>query len=150
MKKSIWKVIIVGICLGLLVTCSLRNDDEDSTDGSTLYERLGGEEAIAAVVKDMTARVAADDRINQFFAKTNIPKFERLLAEHLCLLTGGGCRYTGRDMFTLHQGMGITEDDFNALVENLVATLDSFQVPEAEKAELLQILGGLKTNIVQK
>jgi hemoglobin len=114
----------------------------------TLYQRLGGKEAITAVVDDFVARVAADNRINSFFATTDVPRFKRLLTEQICQATGGPCTYTGRDMKTAHQGMGVTDADFNALVEDLVATLDKFQVPAQEKNELLALLGPMRSDIV--
>jgi hemoglobin len=114
----------------------------------TLYQRLGGKEAITAVVDDFVARVAADNRINSFFATTDVPRFKRLLVEQICQATGGPCTYTGRDMKTSHKGMGVTDADFNALVEDLVATLDKFKVPAQEKNELLALLGPMRSDIV--
>jgi hemoglobin len=114
----------------------------------SLYDRLGGQGAITAVVDDFTANVAADNRINKFFAKTDIPRFKKLLADQICAGTGGPCTYTGRDMKSAHAGMGITDAQFNALVEDLVKTLDKFKVPEKEKGELLGILGPMKPSIV--
>ncbi len=89
-----------------------------------------------------------DNRINKFFAKTDIPRLERLLVEQICAGTGGPCTYTGRDMKSAHAGMGITDAQFNALVEDLVKSLDKFKVPEKEKGELLGILGPMKPSIV--
>jgi hemoglobin len=114
----------------------------------SLYERLGGQGAIVAVVDDFVANVAADNRINKFFAKTDIPRLKRLLVEQICAGTGGPCTYTGRDMKSAHAGMGINDAQFNALVEDLVKTLDKFKVPEKEKGELLGILGPMKPSIV--
>ena len=114
----------------------------------SLYDRLGGQPAITAVVDDFVGNVAADARINRFFARTDIPRLKRLLVEQICAGTGGPCTYTGRDMKTAHAGMGITDAQFNALVEDLVKTLDKFKVPEKEKGELLGILGPMKTSIV--
>lgn len=148
MKFKIYYVLIF-ISTFSFHACSTTNDDE-SEDGATLYDRLGGKSAVTAVVVDFTSRVAANDEINQFFANTDIAKFKRLLSEHLCLVTGGGCRYSGRDMYTIHKGMGISTADFNSLVGNLVSTLDSFGVPEQEKGELLETLGNLSGVIVEK
>ena len=116
---------------------------------TSLYQRLGGIEAITAVVDDFVANVADDSRINARFANTDIPRLKRLLVEQICNGTGGPCTYTGRDMKTTHAGMGITDAEFDALVEDLVRSLDKFKVPAAEKEELLGILGPMKTDIVE-
>ena len=114
----------------------------------TLFERLGGKGAITAVVEDFVGRVAADKRINGKFALANIPRLKMLLVEQICAASGGPCTYTGRDMKTAHAGMGITGAQFDALVEDLVATLDKFKVPAREKNELLSVLGPMKSDIV--
>ena len=114
----------------------------------TLYERLGGKGAITAVVEDFVGRVAADKRINGKFALANIPRLKMLLVEQICAASGGPCTYTGHDMKTAHAGMGITGAQFDALVEDLVATLDKFKVPAREKNELLSVLGPMKSDIV--
>ena len=116
---------------------------------TSLYQRLGGLEAITAVVDDFVANVADDSRINARFANTDIPRLKRLLVEQICAGTDGPCTYTGRDMKTTHAGMGITDAEFDALVEDLVQSLDKFKVPAAEKQELLGILGPMKTDIVE-
>ena len=89
-----------------------------------------------------------DKRINGFFAKTDIPRLKRNLVDQICAATGGPCTYTGRDMKTAHKGMGITDADFNALVEDLTKSLNKFNVPAKEQGELLGILGPLKPQIV--
>ena len=73
----------------------------------SLYERLGGYNAIVAVVDDFVANVAADKRINKFFAKANIGRLKARLVEQICQGTGGPCTYTGGDMRSVHAGMGI-------------------------------------------
>lgn len=115
---------------------------------ATLYERLGGQQAIVAVVDSFVATVAADARINAFFANTDIPRLKTLLVEQLCAGTGGGCTYTGRDMKATHTGMGVKAADFAALVDDLVKTLNAFNVPQQEQDELLAILGPMQTDIV--
>lgn len=121
----------------------------------TLYQRLGGKKSIAAVVDEFVSRVAADTRINSFFAKTaadpdRLAKFKKNLVDQICQASGGPCKYTGKDMKTAHAGMGITSGDFNALVEDLVASLDKFKVGEKEKNELLGALAPMKSDIVEK
>jgi hemoglobin len=114
----------------------------------SLYERLGGQPAITAVVDDFVATVAADQRVNRFFANTDPVKFKRLLVEQICAGSGGPCTYTGRTMLEAHKGMNIRDEHFAAVVEDLVMTLNKFKVPQAEQTELLGILGPMKSQIV--
>jgi hemoglobin len=115
----------------------------------TLYERLGGKTAITAVIDDFVARCAADARINGKFARTDIPRLKASLIDQVCEATGGPCTYSARDMRTTHDGMGVTAGEFDALVADLVATLDRFSVPEAEKNELLGALAPMRGDIVE-
>ncbi len=116
---------------------------------ASLYERLGGLPALKAVVDEFVTRVGADSRINAKFARTNIPRLKLHLVEQLCVATGGPCEYTGRDMRQTHRNMHVTEGEFDALVEDLVSTLDKFNVASREKDELLAILSPLKSQIVE-
>ena len=136
---------------------SMKEDKKSSKSSKTktLYSRLGGKKAITAVVDEFVNIVAADNRINKFFADTakdpkRLAAFKAKLVAQICAGTGGSCKYTGKDMKTAHQGMGVSEADFTALVEDLVAALNKFNVPEAEKNELLGILGPMKADIVEK
>jgi hemoglobin len=118
-------------------------------DNRSLYERLGGQPAIAAVVDEFAGIVLKDDRINRKFSKSDPTRLVTNLKAFVCSATGGPCAYNGRDMKTSHKGMGTTAGEFNALVEDLVKALDKFKVPEREKNELLGALGGMKADIVE-
>jgi hemoglobin len=120
-----------------------------------VYKSLGGKKAITAVVDEFVIRVAADNRINGFFKDTasdpaRLAKFKQNLVDQICQATGGPCKYTGKDMKAAHAGMGISSDDFSALVEDLVAALDKFHVKEEDKNALLGALGPMKGDIVEK
>jgi len=117
--------------------------------GGSLYDRLGGKDAITAVVDDFVARCAGDARINGKFARTDIPRLKSELVDQVCAASGGPCEYSGRDMRTTHTGMGVTAGEFEALVGDLIATLDQFGVPEAEKGELLGALAPMRGEIVE-
>src|SRR5918999_4203981 len=116
---------------------------------SVLYERLGGLEAIRAVVDSFVARCASDNRINAKFARSDVPRLKKMLVDQVCEATGGPCTYTGRDMRETHDGMGVTAGEFDALVEDLVATLDEFNVPKPDQDELLGLLGPMRGDIVE-
>jgi len=116
---------------------------------ASLYERLGGLDAITAVVDSFSARCAADDRINRKFERTDIPRLKQMLVDQVCEATAGPCSYVGRSMQAAHEGMAVTAGEFDALVEDLVVTLGEFDVPNAEQQELLGLLGPMRNEIVE-
>ena len=116
---------------------------------ASLYERLGGLEAITLVIDSFVARCAGDDRINRKFARTDIPRLKKMLVDQVCEAAGGPCTYAGRSMRETHDGMAVTDGEFGALVEDLVATLNELDVPEAEQQELLGVLGPMRDEIVE-
>lgn len=121
-----------------------------AADSRPLFERLGGLDAISAVVDEFLKNVLADDRINARFANADAARLRQMLIDQICSATGGPCTYTGKNMVEAHTGMNLTEDEFNALVEDLVKALDKLNVPEREKGELLAALGGMKGDIIGK
>jgi len=139
----------IAVCLiALSVSVSLAWAQQAS-----LYKRLGGYDAIAAVTDDFLARLASDTQTKRFFvghSAESLKQIRQHIVDFLCQATGGPCAYHGRDMKTAHTGLGITEDDWNASVKDLVATLDKFKVPEKEKTEVLSAVSGLKADIVGK
>ena len=138
------KMLAISALLTIVATSSA------SAQQASLYQRLGGYPAIKAVVDDFVGNVAADRRINRFFANTDIPRLKRNLVDQICAGTGGSCIYSGRDMKSAHAGMGVRGKDFTALVQDLQKTLRKFKVPKKEQGELLAILGPMKTDIVTR
>lgn len=114
----------------------------------SLFERLGGIDAITAVVDDFVGRTTSDPRIKERFFNTDPVHLKKMLVELVCMATGGPCKYSGRDMATAHAGMDLVDEEFGALVENLKGTLDKFKVPAKEQGEVLGALGPLKPQIV--
>lgn len=141
-------LIIMGF--GMAAGCTTDMTTAGKSSGTSLYTRLGEKPAITAVVDDFVGRVAADTRINGKFANANIPRLKAMLVDQICQASGGPCTYTGRDMKTAHAGMGINGADFDALVGDLVATLNKFKVGEREKNELLAVLGPMKKDITER
>jgi len=139
MKKiAVMSMVIIALAVGTFA------------QEKSLYDRLGGQPAIDAVVKDFGGRALADARINKKFAKTDANRLIKNLTDFVCVATGGPCKYTGEDMKKAHKNMAVTQGEFNALVEDLTATLNKFKVPAKEQGELLAKLGPLGGDIVEK
>ena len=118
----------------------------------SLYERLGGYDAISAVTKDLMRRIKADSQLGRFYqyrGEDGIQREEQLLVDFLCSSAGGPMYYTGRDMKTLHKGMKLSESDWSALLGHLNATLEAFQVPQAERDDVVAFVQSTKPEIVE-
>lgn len=136
------------MCSGLLTakgaSAQVRTD--------SLYKRLGGYDAIAAVADDFIGRLASDPKLARFFQGSSADSRRhrrQLLVEQLCAAAGGPCYYLGRNMKASHQGLGITEAVWDLTVAHLLESLDKFQVPPKERQELLGIISGTKADIVE-
>ena len=145
-RGTVWVALALVIALAPALALG-------QTTESSLYERLGGKPAIAAVVDEFVSKVAADGRINSFFGATAADParrahFKSLLVDQICEASGGPCKYTGKDMKTAHAGMNLKDSDFNALVEDLKASLDHFKVAPKEQQDLLGALARMHDDIV--
>src|SRR5262247_4515719 len=125
-----------------------RTREVGPVEGS-LYDRLGGVDAITAVARAFEDRAGKDERINQKFARTNLGRLHKEFVDQLCQDTGGPCTYTGLSMKVSHTNMGVTSGEFDAFMEDLVATLNSFNVGNAEQDELLNMLRPMRADIVE-
>jgi len=155
MRTFIAALTILALAAGL----SLGQVREAGAQGSgaaapaSLYKRLGGYDAIAAVTDDFIGRLLKDPSLSRFFVghgEDSKGRIRQLIVDQLCAATGGPCVYIGRDMRTAHRGLGIAEADWTAAVGHLIASLDRFKVGQKEKDDLLAIASGLKKDIVEK
>ena len=122
----------------------------DAPAEKSLFDRLGGKDAIQKVVHQFVQNAGADKVINKRFAKTDLKKLEGNLVDQVCEATGGPCKYKGKSMADGHKGMKITEAEWDATVADLKAALDKFKVGDAEQKDLLGALAGMKGDIVGK
>lgn len=137
-------LLCAGLPAGKSASAQVRTD--------SLYKRLGGYDAIAAVADDFIGRLASDPKLARFFqgSSTASRRHRRqLLVEQLCEAAGGPCYYTGRSMKTSHQGLGITDAVWDVTVAHLLESLDKFQVPSRERQELIGIISSTKADIVE-
>jgi hemoglobin len=147
--------IVLALTLGAAACGGGKKEPTTTTvtqpSGKSLYDRLGGVDAIKAVVKDFVEeQVAKDARINARFGNADLGKLQEQLTNQICEATGGPCKYTGKNMKEAHAGMGINDTEFGALVEDLKKSLAKFNVPQAEQDELIGALAPMHDDIVEK
>lgn len=118
--------------------------------GDALYQDLGGKEGIRKVVDAFLPIVLDDPRINQAFKDADIERLGMLLAEQFCQFSGGPCKYSGRDMKTTHEGMNITNAQFNALAEDLQTAMDRQGIASHTQNRLLAKLAPMQRDVVSK
>lgn len=147
--------------IGLLATTGCATVRPGATAGvatsaaapRTLYQRLGGLEAIAAVTDDFLGRVLADPRLKPYFKGLEPKDLQRIrqhVVDQLCAATGGPCFYPGKDMKSAHQELEITAEIYNAFTGHIAATLETFRVPDRERNELATIINSLRAQIVNR
>jgi hemoglobin len=120
-----------------------------TTQMTSLYDRLGGRGAISALTESWVARVGGDDRTNGKFARTDIPRLKKEVADQLCEAAGGPCTYTGRSMRETHAGMKTTAGEFDVVMQHLGATLDELGIPKTEQDELVDLIMPTREDIVE-
>ena len=123
-----------------------------SDETPTLYQRLGGYDAIAAVANDLLPRLRADPQLGRFWAhrsEDGIMREKQLLIDYCCASAGGPMYYRGRNMLLAHKGMGISESDWTIFLGHAAATLVKFQVPEAEQRDVVAFVQSIKEDIIE-
>jgi hemoglobin len=147
-RNVLFGVLVVGA-----VACGGKAKDDSTMANSggsakSLYDRLGGKDAITGVVGSFLDNVSNDAVIKDRFQHADIPGLKAKLIDQICEKTGGPCKYTGKQMADAHAGMQIKDEEFAALVGDLKKALDQYKVGAQEQNDLLGALGGLKGDIV--
>lgn len=123
------------------------NSNNGSSSQQTLYQALGGEAGLSAIVDGLLARIATDNRIVHHFQETDIAVFRERVIEHFCLVTDGGCDYRGDSMANTHKGLNITQADFDALVGHLIESMKELQIPLSTRNAFLKRLAPMYSDI---
>ena len=118
--------------------------------GDGVYKAFHEKEGIQRIITDFIGRVTSDPRIERRFDGANLDRLNLLLVQQVCYLTGGPCEYTGKDMKSEHAAMGLRNDDFNALAEDLQLSMDREGVAFAAQNKLLAKLAPMQRAIVTK
>jgi len=113
-----------------------------------LFERLGGQEGLEALVDALLVNIGADGRIKRYFNNLDQVRFKTNNVAFLCEKTGGPCTYTGGEIKRVHKSLQVSSEDFNAMMETIGKTLDEKGVAEADKKELMDLMASFKADIV--
>jgi len=143
------RALISGLLLAGMLSAPAHTQDKEKS----LYERLGGYDAISAVVNELAVRLVKDEKLGVYCKGLSNDSKRRLIAhltDFVCSATGGPCIYTGRDMKTSHEGLGITNEEWERFVKITKEVLNKFKVPAREQQEFLQAVAPLKSVIVEK
>ena len=152
-RRMALRSLLPSLALALSLATLLSASAQEGQMKKSLYDRLGGYNAVAAVVDDFVGRLVTDKQFERFFVGHSTDSKKRIrqhIVDQLCAAAGGPCVYTGRTMKDSHAGLNISEADWDAAAKHLVASLDKFKVPEPEKKELLAFVTSLKGDIVEK
>lgn len=147
MRKAPWAFLLACALVMPAVANAQMHVKHDS-----LYKRLGGYDAIAAVTDGFVPKLVKDPMLAKYFvhSEDTLKHIRQMAVDLLCAVTGGPCVYVGRDMKTAHKGLGISAAEWDATVKHLATTLDEFKVPMKEKNELLALAATLKADIVER
>lgn len=142
MRSLRWLCVL---SLALLAACAQQPPKDDS-----LYHALGERAGIQKIVEGMLLHIAKDDRIYKYFAKVDIVRVRDKLVEKFCVEAGGPCTYTGDTLAEAHKGLNLSRSDFNALVENLIDSMDDQGVPVSTQNRLIARLAPQRGEVIEK
>lgn len=140
MKLNFWAAVILSVSLTACV----------SNNNVTLYQKLGGDKKVELIVDNFIEEIQFDKKIFQYFLETDVDRFREKLIEHICVIADGNCQYTGDPMQKVHEGMNITETDFNTTVDLLINAMTNADVPHPVQNQLLQRLAKLRHEMLYR
>ena len=150
--KTIFKNVLIRFTFGL-ITLSAGSASalaQTMAVDDSVFQGLGGKAGIDKIVADFIPIILADQRINRFFEKMNKQEFSAALSDQFCELTGGPCKYKGKDMSDTHEGMGISNAHFNALAEDLQIAMENNHISSSISNKLVAKLAPMQRPIVSK
>ena len=153
MKKaftSLLPTLVLAASACLALPAAAQTTAAPMATSSALYDTFGGKPGLVKLMDDFMVRLLADPRTGRFFANADQERVKRQLTEQFCVILGGDCVYSGRDMRTTHAGLKIDRNNFNALVEDLQRAMDTHKVPFRAQNKLLAVLAPMHREAVTK
>ena len=144
-KLKVISLPIILVMVLLLAACQSVMTKDDS-----LYHALGGKEGISRFVDVFIFEIGETKQVLHYFEDSNIQRFREKQIEHVCILSGGPCEYTGDEMVPVHEGMNITEADFNAIANAMIRALDKVDISLSARNQLLAIVASMRHEVLYK
>jgi hemoglobin len=143
---TVLKTLFTTLSLSLL----LSSCTSQSLSQPTLYDKLGGQKGVDAIVNSFITQIGRDKQILPYFSDARISHFREKITAHFCMLADGPCLYEGDTMIDIHTGMHINESDFNRVVDLLIKAMDEQRIPHRIQNQLLLRLAPLRSDITYK
>lgn len=141
------KLAAIVVCL-IMVAC--QTTTSITTTDNSLYKALGGQQGVERIVDQAIKEIQYDQRVSRHFESTNWDRFREKQIEHICLISGGGCTYTGDTMIDVHAGMNINEAEFNAIADNLMTAMEKLEIPVSARNRLTSIIAKLREEVIYR
>ncbi len=148
--KTLFRTPLVQIIFALLATICISAQAQNMNTDDAVFQGLGAKAGIDKIVDDFIPIVLADKRISRFFEAMDKQEFAGLLSDQICELTGGPCKYKGKDMNDAHYGMNISNAHFNALAEDLQIAMERNNISSSVANKLVAKLAPMQRSIVSK
>lgn len=143
-----WVYLSRALGLSFLLTACAAPPPASVATGASLYQRVGGEPALSLAMQKLLARVSKNPKIQHHFVHSDLEFLAQQLTLQFCQATGGPCVYDGPNMQRAHRGLHIKADEFEAMADDLQATLAELQVPAPEQQALLRLFNSMKTDVI--
>jgi hemoglobin len=145
-----FKHLIVACCTGLVICAAPVASAQSTASSDEVFQGLGGKPGIQKVVDTFLPIVLADARIKDSFMDVDMVRLARLLGEQFCVVSGGPCKYSGKELKTIHEDLHITHAQFNALAEDLQLAMEQQGVPSRIQNKLVARLAPMQRDVVTK
>ena len=152
-RRSLLAVLLTGALTAAGRSAPLSAQTGQSPPAATLYSRIGGYDFITRFVDTAFPRVATDARLSRLFrghATDSQMRQRQLIVDALCRAAGGPCFYIGRDLRVVHEGLGITDEDWLTFIGIIQKTVQEFKLPEETQRDFLKLFEGFKSVVVLK
>ena len=138
-----YRYLLVSFLVAMLGACQSLPEQDDS-----LYLALGGKAGISKIIDIFIYEIGQTEEVVHYFEDTDIDRFREKQVEHICVLAGGPCTYMGDEMRPVHEGMNISEAEFNAMTDAMIRALNVAKISIGNRNRLLAIIAPMRAEVI--